>query len=81
MSAATRKYPEGITRMADYVGCVVKLKQDFRGFAAERRFTVAGHYRGRLNLALPATSAGDVGNTFMTGVPQDAVQIVAWRLA
>ncbi len=49
------KYPAGVERMDDYIGCVVRLVRDLRlrsgtTLKAGSLYVVTGHHRGRLNL-------------------------------
>ena len=80
-------YPDGITRMDDYLGCIVKLKRTVhtrkgRVWKAGTQFIVVSHWRGRLTLAYrDGKTLGGHGPIAIWHLDRAAVTLLAFRLA
>lgn len=80
-------YPEGITRMDDYLGAIVKLKRTIytcsgRVWKAGKQFIVVSHWRGRLTLAeRDGKTLGGYGPVAIYHLRRTAVTVLAHRLA
>jgi len=79
------KYPDGISKMGDYLGCIVRLRHDLHRCDGEvlragELFRVGGHWRGRLRLDRPESPPG-VNPVAIRQVLKSDVEIVAFKLA
>ena len=80
-------YPDGITRMDDYLGAIVSLNRelhtrDGRVWKAGAQFIVLKHWRGRLTLAeRDGKTLGGHGPVAIRHVQRGTVTLLAVRLA
>jgi hypothetical protein len=82
-----KNYPDGITCMNDYLGCIVKVRRCFRlrtGVTLKKGtvYVVRSHWRGTLTLSYPTPGAlGCCGEVAARRVRQRDVEVIAWLLA
>lgn len=79
-------YPEGITRMDDYLGAIVQLRRnitqsDGKLLRRGTTYITTGHWRGRLTLSFRDKSLGGHSRVAARQVPRDCVEVIGLRLA